>query len=425
MLLNSEKYSNVTIQIVIACITLFNVVDTIAAESPQPLTAEAVYRSASPAVLQVSTYGKNNVPLATGSAFLIGSNRVATCFHVLEGCSEARLQFIDDNQYLETLGVRYQDQKADVVILEVAPSNKPYLQIASETPNIGSAVYTIGNPRGLSGSLSAGIVSGKREIRGVHNIQITAAISPGNSGGPLLNDQAEVVGVVKSTLRDSQNLNFATAFQPWEQLDTPEQIDVVFGNTSTTTSAEVDAAGLVITDFSWTGRNSSSRWREGGLFQRGYGFTFSLKNNTSKDINSVRISISLSGENDQLLGTEYYLINRPIFAGDGFFVEDCISAGLFKKYSQSLRQEFPTSLYDMGVYSVNYETTLGTNVFKIKTYYGFFTGSGWRGYIDGKKVSKTEFRARRDAFFESMKSLHNEKKLSRRKIRIIDVGFAR
>lgn len=425
MRINSEKSSNVKIQIVIACITLFNVVDTIAAESPQPLTAEAVYRSASPAVLQVSTYGKNNVPLATGSAFLIGSNRVATCFHVLEGCSKARLQFIDDNQYLETLGVRYQDQKADVVILEVAPSDKPYLQIASETPNIGSAVYTIGNPRGLSGSLSAGIVSGKREIRGVHNIQITAAISPGNSGGPLLNDQAEVVGVVKSTLRDSQNLNFATAFQPWEQLDTPEQIDVVFGNTSTATSAEVEGNGLVATDFNWTGKPTLSQWREEGRFGVGSGFTFSLRNNTSKDIRSVRISISLSGENDQFIGTEYYLIKRPILAGDAFLVEDCVSENLFVKYVRALRQEFPTSLLDMGVYSGDHEVTIGTNVFKQKTYYGFFTGSGARRYINGKKVSKEEYFARRDAFFEPMKSLYNEKKLSRRKIRIIDVEFAR
>lgn len=74
---------------------------------------------------------------------------------------------------------------------------------------VGESVIAIGNPRGLEGSVSTGIVSGFRISNGVKMIQITAPISPGSSGGPVLNSRGVVIGVATATLKGGQNLNFA------------------------------------------------------------------------------------------------------------------------------------------------------------------------------------------------------------------------
>lgn len=86
----------------------------------------------------------------------------------------------------------------------------PFVKIDSlGMEEVGSKVYAIGNPRGLEGTISDGILSGKRENEGIEYLQITAPISPGNSGGPVLNEKGEVIGVSTFTFKNSQNLNFA------------------------------------------------------------------------------------------------------------------------------------------------------------------------------------------------------------------------
>jgi tetratricopeptide (TPR) repeat protein len=91
-----------------------------------------------------------------------------------------------------------------------SPKPPPFLSIAErpELP-IGEKVYAIGNPQRLEGSLSEGIISGRRETTtGICRLQTTAPISPGSSGGPLLDSAGQVVGVVQATMRGGQNLNF-------------------------------------------------------------------------------------------------------------------------------------------------------------------------------------------------------------------------
>src|SRR6516225_1013196 len=79
----------------------------------------------------------------------------------------------------------------------------------SDAVQVGDSVYAVGNPEGLEGTFSQGIVSGIRESGGDRLLQITAPISPGSSGGPVLNEKGEVIGVSVATFRDGQNLNFA------------------------------------------------------------------------------------------------------------------------------------------------------------------------------------------------------------------------
>lgn len=77
------------------------------------------------------------------------------------------------------------------------------------TPKVGSAVYVIGSPKALEGTFSTGVVSAIRELEGRSFLQVSAPISGGSSGGPVLNSEGAVIGVAVATLRDGQNLNFA------------------------------------------------------------------------------------------------------------------------------------------------------------------------------------------------------------------------
>jgi hypothetical protein len=74
---------------------------------------------------------------------------------------------------------------------------------------VGDEVYVVGNPQGLEGTFSQGIVSSVRQVGPDSLLQITAPISPGSSGGPVLSAQGKVIGVAVATFRGGQNLNFA------------------------------------------------------------------------------------------------------------------------------------------------------------------------------------------------------------------------
>jgi hypothetical protein len=102
------------------------------------------------------------------------------------------------------------DEFNDIVILEVEGEPMPVLEIdTSRICEIGEDVYAIGNPRGLEGTFSKGMVSGYRTVLGKKVMQITAPISPGSSGGPIIGTNGKAVGMAVSCVLDGQNLNFA------------------------------------------------------------------------------------------------------------------------------------------------------------------------------------------------------------------------
>jgi tetratricopeptide (TPR) repeat protein len=83
------------------------------------------------------------------------------------------------------------------------------IKFSSGSFSPGQKIYVIGSPLGLPATISEGIISGLRDFNGHHLIQITAPISSGSSGGPVLNDKGELVGVAVAQFKDGQNLNFA------------------------------------------------------------------------------------------------------------------------------------------------------------------------------------------------------------------------
>jgi Tfp pilus assembly protein PilF len=104
------------------------------------------------------------------------------------------------------------DSEADVAILKVSGRGLPALRLGdSDKISVGETVVAIGSPLGFENSVSTGIVSGIRRQGDHVAIQTTAPISPGSSGGPLLNEKGEVIGVTTSSVSAAQNINFATA----------------------------------------------------------------------------------------------------------------------------------------------------------------------------------------------------------------------
>ncbi|MEM2103501.1 MAG: trypsin-like peptidase domain-containing protein [Candidatus Bathyarchaeia archaeon] len=157
-----------------------------------------------------------------GSGFvynLTGKVVVITNYHVVADAINLTVTFVNGNGYAAT--VLGSDPYSDLSVLSVdAPKSefKPVEVVNSSTLRVGSVVVAIGNPYGLTGSLSIGIVSalgrtitedqtGGYPIANV--IQTTAPLNPGNSGGPLLNLQGQVVGITTAIVSDSQGLGFA------------------------------------------------------------------------------------------------------------------------------------------------------------------------------------------------------------------------
>ena len=158
-----------------------------------------------------------------GSGFVYdfsGRTVVITNYHVVQGTSSLSVTFSDGNGYSATvLGT---DAYADLAVLSVnnAPSSefKPVEIVSSSTLRVGEPVIAIGNPYGLVGSLTTGIVSAlgrtiTEDTAGgfaiANIIQTSTPINPGNSGGPLLNSVGNVVGITTAIVSDSQGLGFA------------------------------------------------------------------------------------------------------------------------------------------------------------------------------------------------------------------------
>jgi len=172
-------------------------------------------------IVQRTFFGQQIVQVQ-GSGFvynLTGRMVIVTNYHVIETATNIRVTFQNGDAYpADVLG---SDAYSDLAILSVDAQTNEFkpLQIASSsTLEVGDSVIAVGNPFGLTGSMTTGIVSqlgrtltesttGGYSIANV--IQISAQINPGNSGGPLLNDNGEVVGITTAIVSDSQGIGFA------------------------------------------------------------------------------------------------------------------------------------------------------------------------------------------------------------------------
>jgi S1-C subfamily serine protease len=170
------------------------------------LTTEELFSSASPAVLLVEIFDDEGHARGRGSGFVVSSEGTAiTNYHVIRGAYRANAKF-SDGTFAPVLGVAAYDPGHDVAVIKIQAASPPTLKLGnSDNVHIGDHIVAIGSPLGLQNTVSEGIVSALRE----NIIQMSAPISPGSSGGPVLNMNGEVVGISTLTVTAGQNLNFA------------------------------------------------------------------------------------------------------------------------------------------------------------------------------------------------------------------------
>ena len=177
--------------------------------STETMSGEGVFEKASPAVVSVVVTAEGGL-VKQASGFLVSDDGlIATNYHVIKDGRSAEVT-LPSLAKLVVKGVVASNPHWDLAILRVEGKSLPFLKIAKDDPKIGAKVYAIGNPRGLTNTLSEGLLSGVRQVdRVLSLLQTTAAISAGSSGGPLLADNGEVVGITTASLVTGQNLNFA------------------------------------------------------------------------------------------------------------------------------------------------------------------------------------------------------------------------
>lgn len=147
-----------------------------------------------------------------GSGFFVAHNVIATNLHVVQGARQALARLVNTESTFRIDGISATDETNDLALLKVSVDCRNPLDLGdSDTVQIGETVYVAGNLKGFEGTFSDGIISARRDIEGKTRLQMTAPISPGSSGGPVLIREGEVIGVSTSVYhpQDAQNLNFA------------------------------------------------------------------------------------------------------------------------------------------------------------------------------------------------------------------------
>jgi S1-C subfamily serine protease len=178
--------------------------------SPTTLSPRDIALRSFASVVLVTIEDSRARPIAVGSGFVARKGVVATSLHVLRGGASGTVRLIGDHESAKIAGVLASDPTSDLALLSVPALEAAPLPLSeTDATAIGDKVFVVGNPQDLEGTFSEGIVSGKRLLDERRLLQITAPISGGSSGGPVLDGQARVVGVATSSLRSGQNLNFA------------------------------------------------------------------------------------------------------------------------------------------------------------------------------------------------------------------------
>ncbi len=178
-------------------------------------SAEELFRRYQPAVVKV-LIRQQQIPIATGTGFFVSSQGdLVTNHHVIKnalktGSFSVEFALSDGTVIKDFLVANCRDERQiDLCLLKLPVKPKSWFKLANYKPAPGETIYVIGHPQGLDFSISNGIVSALRESpTNVQELQISAAISPGNSGGPIFNSHGTLVGVANKFYKDGQNLNF-------------------------------------------------------------------------------------------------------------------------------------------------------------------------------------------------------------------------
>lgn len=178
---------------------------------PASLSAQEISQRFSDSVVVINSRGRDGTGTGVGAGFVVDpSGLVASSLHVIGEARPVTVR-LADGRSVEVTGIHGFDRHADVVVLRVAATNLPALQLGdSDAVQPGVEVVTLGHPLGLDHSVVQGVISGLRELEGMPMLQLALPIEPGNSGGPVLDRQGRVLGIVNAKSLLTRNLGFGT-----------------------------------------------------------------------------------------------------------------------------------------------------------------------------------------------------------------------
>ncbi|MGD1018720.1 MAG: trypsin-like peptidase domain-containing protein [Verrucomicrobiia bacterium] len=162
----------------------------------------------------------NGDEIATGTGFLVSNDgKLVTNYHVIENAANGAAK-AENGDLFPIEGVLASDPKDDLALVKIKGNDLRFLTLGnSEKVEVGSRIAVIGSPLGLEATLSEGIVSAIRGINGEPPLlQITAAISRGSSGSPVLSVEGEVIGIATLMMQGGQAINFAVPAAPCRTL---------------------------------------------------------------------------------------------------------------------------------------------------------------------------------------------------------------
>src|SRR5262245_8515431 len=181
------------------------------ADQPDERTVEKLADSVRPSVVVITTPGRDDKRSGLGTGFVVGEGLIATNYHVI---GEGRAIIIEtaDGKKHEATAVHAFDRTLDLAIIRVNVKDLSILPLGdSDRLKDGQTVVAVGNPHGLKNSVVSGVLSGKRDIEGRSMLQLAMPVERGNSGGPVVDRDGKVLGVITMKSAVTENLGFAVA----------------------------------------------------------------------------------------------------------------------------------------------------------------------------------------------------------------------
>ena len=182
------------------------------------LTPEKLYQKVLPSVMTLEVENQSGERFVGSAVLALADDVALTAWHVVADARSVWAVFAD-GQRVKVIGSTGHDGLRDLALLKLE-KRLPHRQAAlcRELQSVAARAYVIGAPKGYDFSISDGLISQIRNIRGFLQYQLSCPISPGNSGSPILNHRGEVIGIATWTKADAQNVSFAVPTQEIRRL---------------------------------------------------------------------------------------------------------------------------------------------------------------------------------------------------------------
>jgi hypothetical protein len=379
-----------------ACIALFAMACCVAQIGSSAELPRAIYDAAKKSAFLIETFDSKGIPLSLGTGFAVRSNYLASNCHVLRGASRATAKNLASGQSFSVEAVVATDLGRDLVVMRIEASVPSLVIDTNLSWSVGDSVYALGNPRGLEGTFSAGIISATRKLDNVEYIQITAPISPGSSGGPILSSEGKVVGVATSAMREAQNLNFAVSALHLSALLTGSQRnDSLSGfvanqeDFSRKQKPVLNANGgeILVKSFEWTDEDSFRL--AGSKFESGFSFT--IYNGLNRPIRDVLVIVSFLDANSEPVETKSIRIGGTIGSQSARRANASVDGSVYKL--NKLRDPQYPKVDDEGAGKTEYLRAFMPDTNSIKVKWQGKLGDGFKPTysINGKPAAKADY----------------------------------